>query len=884
MKPVALLTLAALLFIITQCSVTHKTSQIDQIGETSSRGDSLIYEIPEDAIEVRPAAYQPSYTIINDLVHTQLKVSFDWKKMHLFGKAYITLKPHFYETDSLRLDAKGFDIHQVELVKTGGNLPLKYSYDSSSLYISLDKKYRREEQYTIYISYTAKPNELQVKGSAAINDARGLYFINADGKDPEKPRQLWTQGETESSSAWFPTIDKPNMKMTTELSMTVEDGFVTLSNGMMISSKSNGDGTHTDTWKMELPYAPYLVMMAAGPFTVVKDHFKELEVNYYLDKKYAPYAKKIFGNTPEMIDFFSKRLGVPYAWPKYSQVVVHDFVTGAMENVSATVFFDKMQQTSREMIDGNHEDIISHELFHQWFGDLITCESWSNLPLNESFATYGEYLWNEYKYGRDEADFGNNNDLNHYLYYSRSVNAPLIRYEYDDKEEVFDAISYQKGGRILHMLRKYVGDEAFFLSLKTYLESNRFGTAEVHQLRLAFEKVTGEDLNWFFDQWFLSPGHPILDIQYNYDSISKLVVVTLNQIQDAEDMVFRLPINVDIYENGTKTRREIVMNKRQQTFSFSCDTKPDLVNTDADKSLVCEKSDNKSDTSFAFQIEHAPLFMDRLEALQFFSDKSDNSFYSRVMLRGLNDTMWAIRTIAAQNIVLDNDLNGELKKKIISMASSDPKSHVRAAAIEQLGQWNDHNVEEVIENSLRDSSYLVISTALSALLELDSIKAFKAAQFLENDSSDEIISALGNIYSNLAGPDKNDFLLSQLNKDDVSYDLVSSYGIYLSRMIGNPEVVQEALSTLYDIAQNDDRWYVRFAAINTLMNSFNAMAAQKETWKNQLMQPTKETEESQNLATNLEWITTEMSALDVKIESIKTSETDENLRRILNSQ
>jgi aminopeptidase N len=189
------------------------------------------------------------------------------------------------------------------------------------------------------MDYTARPNEIEVQGSEAIQDARGLYFINHDGKDPSKPRQLWTQGETESNSCWFPTIDKPIMKMTTELSMTVENGFVSLSNGTMTSSKDNKDGTHTDTWTLDLPYAPYLVMMAAGPFAVVKDHWKNMEVNYYIDQNYEPYARDIFGHTPEMIDFFSKKLDVPYAWPKYSQVVVHDFVSGAMEKCNSNGSF-----------------------------------------------------------------------------------------------------------------------------------------------------------------------------------------------------------------------------------------------------------------------------------------------------------------------------------------------------------------------------------------------------------------------------------------------------------------------------------------------------------------------------------------------------------------
>src|SRR6201992_2545236 len=277
--------------------------------------------------------YRATPPKINDLIHTKLDVHFDYKKCYMYGKEWVTLKPHFYPTDTLRLDAKGMDIKNVSVVRNGQNIPLKYKYqDSLSLAINLDKVYHNNETYTIYIDYTSKPNELKTKGSAAINDAKGLYFINPDGTEKDKPKQIGTQAETESSSAWFPTIDKPDQKTTDEISMTVPAKYVTLSNGRLASQKVNGDGTRTDDWKMELPHAPYLFMMAVGDFKIYKDHWRNKEVNYYLEPKYAPYAKDIFGQTPAMMELFSTSLGVDFAWEKYAQVVVRDYPLGAMEN------------------------------------------------------------------------------------------------------------------------------------------------------------------------------------------------------------------------------------------------------------------------------------------------------------------------------------------------------------------------------------------------------------------------------------------------------------------------------------------------------------------------------------------------------------------------
>ena len=288
-----------------------------------------------------------------------------------------------------------------------------------------------------------------------------------------------------------------------------------------MSQKKNADGTRTDYWKMDLPHAPYLFFMGVGDYAIVKDSYKGKEVSYYVEKEYAPVARKIFGNTPEMIEFFSKITGVHYPWVKYSQIAGRDYVSGAMENTTATIHQEGAQQDARQLIDGNiWEGTIAHELFHQWFGDYVTAESWSNLTLNESFADYSQHLWDEYKYGKDAGDAENYQGMQGYLQ-SGSESKDLVRFFYADKEDMFDQVSYQKGGRILHMLRNFVGDSAFFKSLNLYLTTNKFKSAEAHQLRLAFEEVTGHDLNWFFNQWYYGNGHPNVDISYNYDARRK---------------------------------------------------------------------------------------------------------------------------------------------------------------------------------------------------------------------------------------------------------------------------------------------------------------------------------------------------------------------------
>ena len=669
--------------------------------------------------------YRETAPLINDLIHTKLAVNFDFPKAYMNGKAWITLKPYFYPTDSLTLDAKGMDIRTVALAKGSSNTPLKYEYDGMHLRIKLDKVYKRNNEYTVYIDYVAKPNELKVQGSAAITDAKGLYFINPDRKE-DKPQQIWTQGETEATSVWCPTIDKPNQKTTQEIAMTVPSKFVTLSNGKLVSQKNNANGTRTDTWKMDLPHAPYLFFMGAGEFSIVKDQYKGKEVSYYVEKEYAPVARKIFGNTPEMMKFFESILGVDYPWNKYAQIVGRDYVSGAMENTTATIHQESAQQDARELIDGNiWENTIAHELFHQWFGDLVTIESWSNVTLNESFANYSEYLWQEYKYGKDAALEHNYNEMYGYLQ-SNSEHKDLVRYYYTDKEAMFDAVSYNKGGRILNMLRNHIGDSAFFKALNLYLTKNKFGTTEAHQLRIAFEEVTGRDLNWFWNQWYFGAGHPKLNIDYVYDNNAKQVKVIVTQQQEGK--VFRLPIAVDIYAGQEKKRHQVWLRNRVDTLTFNYTSTPDLVNVDADKLLLAEKTDNKTLANFVHQYKYAGNYLDRREAVDFAAESDDPAAFE-FLKTAVKDKYHGIRLYTLNKLDWrQENVRTQMEPILNELASKDPKSTVRGLALSILGAYGKPEYRALFEKNLNDSSYSIAGAALDGMMMLDSSAAIAQAK------------------------------------------------------------------------------------------------------------------------------------------------------------
>lgn len=781
-----------------------------------------------------PEVYQASAARINDIIHTKLDVSFDWAKQYMYGKASITVKPYFYPSSVLMLDARGMEIKEIALLQKADQMnpkdkkedakplsrkPLQYKYENDVITIQLDKEYKNTEEYTVYIDYVSKPNELKKGGgSAAITDDKGLYFINPEGKEKNKPQEIWTQGETQSSSVWYPTIDKPNERMTQEIYMTVDKKYVTLSNGELGYSTDNGDGTRTDYWKMDLPFAPYLSMMAVGEFAVIKDNkWRGREVNYYVEKEYEPYAKAIFGNTPEMLEFFSNKLGVEYPWNKYSQIVVRDYVSGAMENVSATLHGEFLNRTDREMIDRDNEDVISHELFHQWFGDYVTCESWSNLPLNESFATYGEYLWQEYKYGREAADMHSAESRNGYLAEAERKQVPLIRFQYDDKEDMFDGHSYNKGGQVLHMLRKYVGDDAFFASLKLYLETNKFTPVEIHNLRLAFEKVTGEDLNWFFNQWFLSAGHPQLVIRTVYDEAAKKEKVQIKQVQNfSKTPLFKIPMFIDLYSEQGAVRKSITITKADETFEFTASQKPLLVNVDAEKMLLCTKDEIKTVQEWAYQYKNAPLYLDRYEALSELSKKAGDSIPAQIIIAALSDKFWSLRNDAISMLKdIQPGHEKEIKTKLVSIARLDQKSIVRAAAIEYLtANYADADLQDLYKNGLNDKSYSVLGASLAGIAKGDAVEGLRTAKLYENEKSVEVLYSVAGLYAKYGSDENNDFFIKTAGRFNgfEKIGFIVEYGSFLKR-VKKDETVNSGVALLEAIAKdtNISKWVVFYA-------------------------------------------------------------------------
>jgi aminopeptidase N len=771
-----------LLAVMTAFFVSCKSSkQASSSGELDGMQhvtlDTMMVEADgnEDENENLPP-YKPSEERIWDLIHTSLDLSFDWKNESVIGTAVLTLTPVFYTQTSLRLDAINFDIRRLTV---DGDVVTNFQNSGEEIIIPLAHAFKKEQRLKVEIAYSAHPSESGESSSAAITSDKGLFFIDPQDTIPGLPMQIWTQGETTNNSRWFPTLDQPNERGTQEIVLTVSDTMMTLSNGLLISSTPAPGNMRRDHWKLDLPHAPYLAMIAVGKWDKVSDYWRGRPIDYYVDPGYGPSAREIFANTPEMIEFFSKILGYEFVWHKYSQIIVKDFVSGAMENTTAVVFGDFIQFHKEDVIEqGVNDYIVAHELFHHWFGDLVTCESWANLTLNEGFANYAEYLWQEYKYDRERADISRLSELSGYFDQAAYDAHSLIRYHYDDEGDMFDAHSYNKGGLVLHMLRDLVGDEAFFASLQSYLKEHAFKAAEVDDLRQSFEDVTGRDLQWFFDQWYLSKGHPVIDISHTYDVVQRKLNVefTQTQVDDGFREVFVLPMEIAIFQQDSSVVvHQIRMDQKSQTFSFEMPSAPMAVVIDPRDILLAVVHHEIAPSEYPIRAISNLSINHRLSAFRMMQEIDP-----LVINKLLMDSSYTMRAMVISYLHQQGDAE---KLYQLSLQENDPE--IQYFIFESLRETDPMKAKEIAIDLLETSGKTpVIYSALKALAAVDIDEAVHWVTHFKDNPSPAIYTAKAAIYAEKGNIVNLDFFTTakaaQIDEDYLE-EFIGAMALFMSK-------------------------------------------------------------------------------------------------------
>jgi aminopeptidase N len=688
-----------------------------------------------------------------EIKHLKLDLHFDYERRHVEGVATFMLSPindgltHF-DLDVAEMAIKSVALTSVEGIsacdppKSSCPLPrrLEYATRPEKLEIELDRPYARDERLTVEIAYSCSPR-------------KGLFFVEPDEAYPNKPRQIWSQGENEDAHWWFPCHDVTNQKMTTEMIATVNSPFFALSNGELIGVREyDGEGSVSYHWSQPQPHPAYLVSIVIGEYEAINNDYDGLPISYYVYKDRVREGRRLFAATPRIIEFFEEKFGYDYPYPKYAQILVDDFLFGAMENTSASTFTDRCLLDDNATIDLSYDDIVAHELAHQWWGDLVTCKDWSHIWLNESFATYSEHLWREHTRGRDEARFALFQDFLTYLREDRtSHRRPIVFNRYRFSEDLMDRHAYEKGACVLDMLRWELGDGAFFRTLAHYLNKREFANAETNDFKVAIEEATGQNLHWFFDQWLYGPGHPELEVAYEWRREQGLLKLSVKQVQGTEDgtRVFRFPAVIEILtaepdeviEAERRASYRVVVEKAEQDFYFPCELKPRMVLFDKGHRIFKVMRFEKSAQELIFQLTRAEEAMDRARAareLSVFKGEETADALREVLL---GDDFYGVRMAAAVSL---GEIGGAgARAALIEAYRLSKDSHVRRACVWALGNFKDEETINILGEALgKDESYYVAVAAARALAHIGGDKPYDILRAsISRASWQEVIAA-----------------------------------------------------------------------------------------------------------------------------------------------
>ncbi|MDX6694247.1 MAG: aminopeptidase [Blastocatellia bacterium] len=559
------------------------------------------YPTPQGAPHPRPPR---SYDVLNYTIRTR----FEESNKTVIGDETVTLKPLAADFKTLVLDAGAMRIESVTL--DGSSVQLPWTQPPQKLSITLDRAYQPEDTIAVRIKYRAQP-EL------------GIYFVPTNRSSyfgQPRPAQIWSQGEPEENHYWFPCYDFPDDKVTSEQYITTSGNEVAISNGALVETISNDDGTRTFHWKMTQPHGSYLISLVVGDYVKLSDTFKNIPVEYYTYPGTEAAASRAFGKTPQMMAWFSQALNYDYPYNRYAQTVVANFKFGGMENITATTQSDIeiLSRTGNQPSTAT-ENLVSHELAHSWFGNLVTCKDWSHAWLNEGFATFMEASFQEHDKGRDAylAEMMSN-ETTYFFEDAYQYRRPIVYDRYQQPIDLFDMTLYKKGALILHMLRETVGDELFWKSLNRYLLDNQFRNVVTADLQRAFEQTTGQKLDWFFNQWVYHAGFPELRVRSSYNPATRQLTLNVAQTQTSDAAtpeVFRLPVDIELATASGPHTEHIEITQRAQSFTFQLDGRPLMIRFDKGEKILKKLDFPRSRAMLAYQSEHSADRFGRLEAL-----------------------------------------------------------------------------------------------------------------------------------------------------------------------------------------------------------------------------------------------------------------------------
>ena len=670
-----------------------------------------------------------------DLIHQRIEVAnFDWDETAFDGNVTTTLISLRPGLDSvvlsmgrrLRVRKVTGSVKSSRVARSNASAaPLRFARTGDTIVVRLPRAAGFRDTVRFMIDYRGQ-----------IVHGRGLYFFKAEPGRPRRTQQVYSGGGTDGNPNWIPTYAAPNDKATWDMVARVPTALTVVSNGRLISdtpdrrsgtSRSAKAATHSVHWRQERPASTYLISLVAAPLRKVTDRWQGVPLAYYVSPEDVPLARRLFGVTSDMIETFTRLTGVKYPWSSYAQTTVTDFI-GGMENVGATTLVDWLPDAEayRDRPWFRHT-LIPHELAHQWFGNLVTTENWSNYWLNEGMAEFmaGQY-WGT-KQGRHAEDDFYLEEYQRFLVSDARRRVPLASFNSNNV--------YTKGALVMQMLKKQLGAERFWASLNRYLTRHSFANATSDDLRRAVMHATGQNLGWFWDQWIYGAGFPEFTVTPSYDSVAGTLTLNVRQTQvdttraDTADVpfvtpeIFRGTVSVRVGTRSGDVRKTVRLDQREQVISFEeLKSQPTMVVFDENSSMLKSLSFEQPSRWLATQLSRDPDLWNRGWVIEQLSRRPADSVAASALVRAARGADY-FRTRSQAVAALRRFPIG-IALPAIEAALRDTSAVVRDAAVTSLGAIGGPRAQSAALNAWkRDPSYQVRASALTAIARIDSVGA-----------------------------------------------------------------------------------------------------------------------------------------------------------------
>lgn len=668
----------------------------------------LILVLP---VIVAPLAAQVLYETVStgrsarshrfDVLHIAMNIRLNLQERTVIGTVEHRIRSLDAALRSIRLDAAS-NMSFDRVLVDGAVTTYRHYGDTLDVLLPAARKYN--DTFVVSIAYRVVPK-------------KGLYFIQPDSLRPNRREQVWTQGEDDDNHFWVPLYDYPNDRSTSEVKVTVPSSWKALSNGKFIGTTTGSDGAVTWHYRQEKPHASYLIMLAAGEYLVTRDSVDGVPLEYWTYPDMPDRVKPTFGRTPDVMRYFTKLIGVPYPWQKYAQIFIANFMYGGMENTTATTLNDFALVDERGLLDYNPDGLIAHELAHQWYGDLVTNRSWGHLWLHESFATYLAARYRGHRYGDDvfaeeiyeNGEGGINSD-------AMNGRDPIAL----GKGQTPNI--YDRGSRVLHMLNKLVGDEAFWRANKFYLERHGYGAVETNDFKIAFEDALGQNLDWFFNEWVYKAGYPVYRVEQSFDRDTLRLRVRQVQTRDSLTDLFTMPVPLEFHTASGIRSDTILVAREDETFSFAMNARPTFTIFDAGDAILKRVEFDRSEEEIVAQLR-APRMIDRLLAVkELIPDSTADATMRKRRAMALRDAFAQEGAPYVREEIVERiaDLDPDAAADVMMRAMKDTAVAVRRKAADRAYVILDKGERaRQLRALLNDRSYGVLSAALGMLAVTD---------------------------------------------------------------------------------------------------------------------------------------------------------------------